>query len=462
MESKKNTDKSICIVGSGLVGTMLSVFLGKAGYKVDVYEKRSDPRVENITRGRTIGLSLSKRGWDALSKIGLEEVIRANTKATNSRAVHIGSCVHNQNYGDGKQAIWTINRNFLNTTLLDTAQRTNSVNLYFNHTFKELDELTGEITFEDSVSNNSIVRKYDHIIAADGAFSSVRRFLEKKGIWKFDENVLDLKFKEFSFCEDAEGKNLSPDNVVHVWPRKDSVLVTLPTHDGKFVSTLFFQTKGEVSVETLNCPSKYKAFFENECPDAAKYMTKIVEDFDNNPVSDLMQVKGGPWNYEDKVMLIGDACHSTTPFYAMGMNTGFEDCTVFMDLLQGNDFDIGKTIRQFTGARKPDADSMVNMSFENFKSLKESPDINFENKWILERRIWKLLPTLWTPVYVLISLSNTPFREIPAIKKRQNLILDKLISNNPEAVSLSDEDLKEQVLALMSCEQTKSSELAFV
>lgn len=449
MLKRLNKDKKICIVGAGLVGTLLSIFLSKSGFNVDVYEKRADPRTDIINRGRSIALSLSERGWNALRQVGLEEIIRPNTKATPGRVVHrVDGSEHYQEYGDGSQAINTINRSYLNSILIEEAIKTNRVNFFYQHTFTEMNEESGEITFGDSLEHR-VVKKYDHVFAVDGCFSAVRRSLEKKKIWSFEEHTFDFGFKELSFVVNTENNKKIPCGSVHVWPRKNSVLVTLPTFDDKFISTLFFPTTGEDSFETLNDSKKFKDFFVRECSDAVQSMPNIEDDFNNNPASNLTQIKGGPWNYKDKVLLLGDAAHATTPFYAMGMNTGFEDCSVFISLLKTNDFDFSKTFTQFAETRKPDADAMTQLSYENFKSLKESPDCNYEIKWILERKIWKLMPNLWTPTYVLITATNRPLREIPAIKKRQNSILDKLVGENPGILDVSDMELVSLTLSVM-------------
>ena len=36
-------DESVAIVGAGLVGSLLACYLGRRGYRVDVYEARPDP-----------------------------------------------------------------------------------------------------------------------------------------------------------------------------------------------------------------------------------------------------------------------------------------------------------------------------------------------------------------------------------------------------------------------------------
>jgi kynurenine 3-monooxygenase len=59
MEAK---NKDVVIAGSGLVGSLLSIFLAKKGYKVKVFERRPDLRSTNSYQGRSINLALSDRG----------------------------------------------------------------------------------------------------------------------------------------------------------------------------------------------------------------------------------------------------------------------------------------------------------------------------------------------------------------------------------------------------------------
>ena len=51
-------DKKISIIGGGLVGSLLSIYLSKIGAKVTVYDKRSDLRKKSNSAGRSINLAL--------------------------------------------------------------------------------------------------------------------------------------------------------------------------------------------------------------------------------------------------------------------------------------------------------------------------------------------------------------------------------------------------------------------
>ena len=59
--------KEVTIVGAGLVGSLWAVYLSKAGYKVQIFERRTDIRKAEISAGKSINLALSDRGWKALA-----------------------------------------------------------------------------------------------------------------------------------------------------------------------------------------------------------------------------------------------------------------------------------------------------------------------------------------------------------------------------------------------------------
>jgi kynurenine 3-monooxygenase len=116
MESKKK----ITIVGAGLVGSLLSIFLSRRGYKVDLYERRSDMRKAAAYAGRSINLALSDRGWKALEKIGIADEIRKIAIPMYGRCIHnIDGSTQYQAYGKEQQAIYSVSRGGINCKLLE-------------------------------------------------------------------------------------------------------------------------------------------------------------------------------------------------------------------------------------------------------------------------------------------------------------------------------------------------------
>ena len=50
--------KNITVVGAGLVGSLLSIFLANRGYNINVYERRKDKRKNIDFSSRSINLAL--------------------------------------------------------------------------------------------------------------------------------------------------------------------------------------------------------------------------------------------------------------------------------------------------------------------------------------------------------------------------------------------------------------------
>ena len=81
-------DKKIAIVGAGLVGSLLSIYLTKRGYDVTVYERRPNMRSHVLDSGRSINLALSNRGIQALGSVGLAEPMKKVAIPMNGRMMH--------------------------------------------------------------------------------------------------------------------------------------------------------------------------------------------------------------------------------------------------------------------------------------------------------------------------------------------------------------------------------------
>src|SRR5678810_965417 len=80
--------KEITIIGAGLVGSLLSIYLSKRGYTVKLFERRSDMRKEKMSAGRSINLALSDRGIKALEEVGIMDEIRQICIPMHGRYLH--------------------------------------------------------------------------------------------------------------------------------------------------------------------------------------------------------------------------------------------------------------------------------------------------------------------------------------------------------------------------------------
>ena len=439
----------IVIVGAGLVGSLQAIFLAKKGYDVHVYERRSDMRKANIVAGRSINLALSDRGWKALERAGVAEKVREMAIPMHGRIMHsVAGELTFQSYGKEEQAIYSVSRGGLNCLLMDCAEAYENVTLYFNHPCADIDLKTNQLTFEHD--KETIHVKADRIIGADGAFSAVRSRLQKTDRFNYNQFYLKHGYKELMIPAASDGSHQLDKNALHIWPRGEFMLIALANMDGSFTCTLFFPFEGETSFDTLQEPSAVMEFFNSVFPDAVKLMPTLSTDFFENPTSSLVTVRCSPWNYNDSILLIGDAAHAIVPFYGQGMNSGFEDCTVLDDVMQKHGNDWEAILNEFAADRKPDADAISKLALQNFIEMRDLvADERFLLRKKIEKRIYDKYPDRWMPLYSQVTFSHIPYDEALKAGERQRAIMDEVMQMDNIAERWDNEEVEQAILKLL-------------
>jgi kynurenine 3-monooxygenase len=420
--------KHITIIGAGLVGSLLSIYLQKRGYKVDVYERRPDMRRKTIRAGKSINLALSNRGWRPLTEVGLEEKLNQLIIPMKGRMMHDkAGNLSFQPYGKEGQAINSISRGGLNSLLMDTAE---SHGVKFHFDFK----CTG-IDFERSIAyventDTSLDIHADLIFGADGAFSAVRRAMQKTDRFNYSQDYIPHGYKELSFPATADGDFALDKNALHIWPRKDFMLIALPNLDKSFTVTLFLAFEGENSFENLVSDEDIEEFFDREFKDAKALMPNLADEFKQNPPSSLVTVRSYPW-VKNNVCVIGDAAHAVVPFYGQGMIAGFEDCYVLNSLLDKNTDDWQVTLKEFEQQRQPDTNAIADLALANFVVMREKVgDEKFLLRKQIEAHLYSLYPDKWVPLYSMVTF-NENIRYSEALQKgeKQEKIMDEVMAS---------------------------------
>ncbi|MEJ7701516.1 MAG: FAD-dependent monooxygenase [Pyrinomonadaceae bacterium] len=80
--------QKVIIIGAGLSGSLLAIYLAKKGIEADVYESRGDMRKTETAAGRSINLALSDRGIAALREVGMDEYMLAEAVPMHGRMIH--------------------------------------------------------------------------------------------------------------------------------------------------------------------------------------------------------------------------------------------------------------------------------------------------------------------------------------------------------------------------------------
>ena len=344
--------QTIRLIGAGLNGPLLGLELAKRGFRVEIYERRPDMRRVQISAGRSINLALSTRGIHALQQAGLWEEMQQIIVPMKGRMMHsVQSELTFQPYGkNDSEVINSISRADLNIALMNAAEA-RGVRIFFQNRCTGIDLKTGVLHVRDEHTGEEKNVESPVVIGCDGSASAIRNEMLKTGRFNFSQQYLNYGYKELTIPPAPGGTHALDANALHIWPRGNYMLIALPNVDGTFACILFLPFEGADSFEQLDSPSAVLGFFRERFPDAVLHMPDLVENFFTNPTGAMVTIKCSPW-HAGRALLLGDAAHAIVPFFGQGINCGFEDCTVFLELLDRHGADWERIFREFESARK--------------------------------------------------------------------------------------------------------------
>ncbi len=440
--------QKITLVGGGLAGSLMSIYLAKKGYDVHLYERRGDMRQGTYEGGRSINLALSTRGINALSKVGLVNDILNISIPMKGRMMHsVAGDLAYQAYGREDQMIYSVSRGQLNIKLLQLADQYPNIHMYFEHKCTHANLETNETTFVNAAGEN-VKDKADVILSTDGAFSAVRDAMIRYPRYNFSQTYENYGYKELEIVPAANGGFQMDVNSLHIWPRTSFLMIALPNPGGNFTCTLFMPYEGEVSLEKLNTRESVMSFFETYFPDTLSLMPNLVDDFLNNPTGNLATMRCYPW-VKNKVALMGDSAHAVVPFYGQGMNCSFEDCVVLDQCIDEFNGDWTKILDAYQKLRKPNADAIASLALQNFIEMRDlvgSPE--FLHKKHVEHDLVVLYPDKFKSQYERTTFSNDDYLDALNWGAKNDALLEYIISEKLED-KVNDAQFMEQLFAKM-------------
>ena len=419
--------KDIAIIGSGLVGSLLSIYLKKRGHKVTVFDRRPDVRRVEFS-GRSINLAMSNRGWNALHKVGIEKEIRKLALPLSQRAMHVNDKpLYFQKYGKNGEAIYSISRGVLNRKMVDLAEQAGTI-FKFEEKLWDIDLDEAKVYTGESEKGEWKEYKFDLVFGADGAFSRVRHKMQRQSRFNYSQFFIDVGYKELTIPANPDGSHKLDKTSFHIWPRGEFMLIAMPNLNGSFTCTLFLPFEGEISFEKITSEKDAENFFSKYFPDINGDISNLTSDFFKNPTSAMVTMKCFPWSYNDKVALVGDSAHAIVPFYGQGMNAGFEDIAVLDSIIEEKGDDWKAIFQAYQSGRKPNADAIAELSYQNFIEMSsKTADPKFLLRKKIENRFSQKHPDLWIPLYSRVTFSDKPYAEALAIGEKQRKIMDKVM-----------------------------------
>ncbi|MFN0151237.1 MAG: FAD-dependent oxidoreductase [bacterium] len=402
------------VVGGGLGGALMTIYLGRAGYEVDLYERRADPRRGRALEGRSINLAISARGFHALERAGLRDEILAISVPMEGRMMHSarGELTF-QPYGTQKgQAIHSVSRGGLNRRLIEKAEAMPNVRVHFGQRCRSVDLENARAEFVDAESGAVTEAGADAVIGADGAFSAVRAQMQRLESFNYSQTYLDHGYKELVIPAGPGGRFQLAERALHIWPRGGFMMIALPNHDGSYTCTLFWALEGPNSFAALRTEAEVVAYFRDVFPDALPLMPTLAQDYFRNPTSALVTIRCWPWRRAGRVVLLGDAAHAVVPFYGQGANASFEDCVVLDDCLRAHGDDFEGAFAEYERSRKENVDALADLAVANFYEMR---DHVASRAFLVKKRVEKILhwlfPRWFVPLYTMVSFTRIPYAE---------------------------------------------------
>jgi 2-polyprenyl-6-methoxyphenol hydroxylase-like FAD-dependent oxidoreductase len=317
--------RTVLVVGGGPAGLSLATVLGKDGLDVELVEINEDLRP--LGSGLTM-MGPSLRALKAVDEQALEECVRLGfghsaVGFANAEGEIIARETLPQAAGPAYPGGFGIMRPLFWGLLAEAAKRAET-KLRLATTVDAIEQCDGAVgvTFTDGSTGT-----YDLVVGCDGVHSKVRSlvfpdarepFFTGQTVWRAvvprAREMEDLVM--FYGPRLKAGCNPVSDEEMYVFVVENTPEVTRPPREQwpEMIQELLSDFDGTV------------AWARQRMTDPDK--------IDRRPLQAILMPS--PW-YRDRVVLIGDAVHATTPHLAMGAGIAIEDAVVLSDLLEEHD-----------------------------------------------------------------------------------------------------------------------------
>lgn len=310
--------KKVLVVGAGIGGQSVAIGLKKAGFEVDIIELHKEFNVYGV------GIIQQANALRALDAIGVaDEAMRRGSpygkvKLCLPHGVQIGEA--------GTPPIGKfpshngISRKILHDVLFEEAQRV-GLTYRMGVTVESIDNQSdaAHVTFSDGTTGS-----YDIVIAADGVSSKVRKLI----FGEFKPNYVGLSVWRYAFKRPA---NL---DTGYIFFNKKHKLGVIPmTADSCYIFVNSAEGDNPIIPED-QLVDKLKAYMSAyPIPMVQELIPQVIDaKLVNYRTLETLKMPA-PW-YKNRVVILGDAAHTTIPQLGSGAALAIEDAVVLIEELQ--------------------------------------------------------------------------------------------------------------------------------
>jgi kynurenine 3-monooxygenase len=333
-----------------------------------------------------------------------------------------------QKYTPQGDAIFSASRAELTMRLLDLTEEYDNILVHFGHRCHAVDVERRTLSLT-TPAGAALELRPSRVLAADGAFSAVRRSLLRDRDFRFYQRLSPISYRELKIPPSSSGDFTYAGRALHLWPRGDCMIVGFPNVDRSFTISIFMPAQGDISFASLSDRRALDDFLSDSCGDLAANLENPAHDFFNGTPAPLLSSGCSPWVHGGWLSLIGDAAHTLVPFLGQGLNAGFEDCRVLMECLEDAGQDWAGALDAFEEERIANGEAAITLAEQHFDELaRAARDPGFVRRKAIEERLHALAPDRFVPLYTMVAFECHPYTEIARIRERHEAILDRLIA----------------------------------
>jgi len=351
---KQSTPFHVLIIGGGIGGLALALFLKKANIGCTIYEAYP-------YKGEAgSGLNLAPNGMNVIAALGLAEKIiaRGSVSTTHCFRSEDGKMLARLPYGDIKKYGYpgvSMSRATLYEVLTSKIKES-GIEIKYNKRLLRIDQFTTGVKacFEDGSSDSG-----DILVGADGIRSVTRNYVLPQGAQPAFVGVVGVG--GFVKLEDIPAFTAADISSLNFTFGAKGFFGYCGADKGYAMWWSNLYAEQPLSEQALKNPS---------LDEIKKEMLSIYGDF-HRPVAELIanterplrqnisDIQSLPTWHKGRVLLIGDAAHAVSPNSGQGASMALEDAMYLAKLLRDAGRDYEKVFLQFEKDRKPRVEKIV-------------------------------------------------------------------------------------------------------
>ncbi len=304
-----NHQHNIIIVGSGLVGMTLALFLSKLGLNTLILDKNNKKKLLEVKDSRTS--AISQGSSRILKEISIWNKIKKKAQPINE--IRVSEGINNGDLNFKSESLnegplgFIVDNEFLKKTFFKEVLKSTFIKFIGDVNIKDIKKKINCTTIFSDKGNFSAPL----IVGADGRNSRMRFFADIKNFF-FDYNQIAYVFNiSHSLSHQSQA-------IERFFPSGPLALLPMQNNNKKSSSVVW-----TVDSPFKNQMQEKNSFYNEFEKKYAKVFGQITKT--SKPVIYNLNVISCYEYFKDRVVLIGDACQAIHPIAGQGLNLGLRD-----------------------------------------------------------------------------------------------------------------------------------------